>query len=365
MIRTSEMVLPGHPDKFCDQIADSIVGACQKADPDACCQVEVSVWSDQIWLSGSLVVEQKLPASLQEICLQVGLEIGYSPENWIDANKYRVTNTVCEQIEMQSAWAGKVNDQCIAIGYAGYDRLTHYLPPEHFLAHIFRLAITRSFREGLLAGQGPDGKFIIRMREEPAGWIVEHVLITVQQKGGLDFLTFCGMVEQTLKEAYDQQKLLDHRWLRNWEGIELQVNPNGPLVAAGSDGDNGQTGRKLVMDYYGPRVPIGGGALSGKDLAHIDRVASYGARDAAVRAVKSGAKECLVRLTYAPNHLEPIDIDYTMEGRGARQDVDFFRHDRTCFRYKQVPIDHIMAQGGHFFDAAYPWNGLAELAPAA
>ena len=32
------------------------------------------------------------------------------------------------------------------------------------------------------------------------------------------------------------------------------VNPNGPLVEAGSDGDNGQTGRKLVMDFYGPRV---------------------------------------------------------------------------------------------------------------
>ena len=27
MIRVSEAVLPGHPDKFCDQIADAIVGA--------------------------------------------------------------------------------------------------------------------------------------------------------------------------------------------------------------------------------------------------------------------------------------------------------------------------------------------------
>ncbi len=25
MIRVSEMVLPGHPDKFCDQVADAIV----------------------------------------------------------------------------------------------------------------------------------------------------------------------------------------------------------------------------------------------------------------------------------------------------------------------------------------------------
>ena len=28
MIRMSEVVLPGHPDKFCDQVADAIVAEC-------------------------------------------------------------------------------------------------------------------------------------------------------------------------------------------------------------------------------------------------------------------------------------------------------------------------------------------------
>jgi hypothetical protein len=45
-------------------------------------------------------------------------------------------------------------------------------------------------------------------------------------------------------------------------------------VCAAVHGDNGQTDRKLAVDYYGPMVPIGGGALSGKDLAHIDRAAA-------------------------------------------------------------------------------------------
>jgi S-adenosylmethionine synthetase len=45
-------------------------------------------------------------------------------------------------------------------------------------------------------------------------------------------------------------------------------------VCAAVHGDNGQTERKLAVDYYGPMVPIGGGALSGKDLAHIDRAAA-------------------------------------------------------------------------------------------
>ena len=42
------------------------------------------------------------------------------------------------------------------------------------------------------------------------------------------------------------------------------------------------------MDYYGPRVPIGGGALSGKDLSHIDRAGAYAARRACVEAVRAG-----------------------------------------------------------------------------
>lgn len=67
------------------------------------------------------------------------------------------------------------------------------------------------------------------------------------------------------------------------------VNPNGPLSDAGSRKDNGQTGRKLVMDYYGPRVPIGGGAIYGKDPMHVDRFGARNARKMAVEAVKNGA----------------------------------------------------------------------------
>jgi S-adenosylmethionine synthetase len=86
------------------------------------------------------------------------------------------------------------------------------------------------------------------------------------------------------------------------------VNPNGPLSDAGSRKDNGQTGRKLVMDYYGPRVPLGGGAIYGKHPTHVDRFGAAKAREMAIEAVKRGAGECLVRLIYAPNVAEPLDV---------------------------------------------------------
>ena len=100
----------------------------------------------------------------------------------------------------------------------------------------------------------------------------------------------------------------DARWTAGFSDIELLINPNGPLLNGGSDGDNGQTGRKLVVDYYGPRVPIGGGALSGKDLSHIDRAGAYAAREAALHAVRTGAGECRVTLAYAPNRDVPLDV---------------------------------------------------------
>lgn len=53
-------------------------------------------------------------------------------------------------------------------------------------------------------------------------------------------------------------------------------------------GDAGLTGRKIIVDTYGGWGAHGGGALSGKDGAKIDRCGSYAARWVAKSLVKSG-----------------------------------------------------------------------------
>jgi S-adenosylmethionine synthetase len=55
------MVLPGHPDKFCDAVADAMIAACVAVDADAYGQVEVSTWCDQVWLSGGICTRRPLP----------------------------------------------------------------------------------------------------------------------------------------------------------------------------------------------------------------------------------------------------------------------------------------------------------------
>jgi len=358
MIRISEMVLAGHPDKFCDQVADAVIAAAMGVDRDAYGQVEVSVWDDQVWLSGGICTRTPMAKSLEEIVIDTGTSIGYTAGNWIDAQRYRVTDTVCRLVGDPRQWSDKVNDQSVVIGWAGYDARTRYLPPEHWLAHVFREALTDSCRNGLLASQGPDGKLMVRIREQSAGWEVEHVLVTLQHKEMDDFGGICLAIEQTLRNAWESVRLADGRWLTPWQEIQLMINPNGPLINGGSDGDNGQTGRKLAMDYYGPRVPIGGGALSGKHLSHIDRIAAYAAREAAVHAVQSGAGECLVRLAYAPNISLPLDVYYEMNGRGSREGAGFFDHAGMVARYGGAMISAELARGRHFLDHELPWNGM-------
>ena len=356
MIRIAEGVLPGHPDKFCDQIADAIVCEAMMADPEAFAQIEVGVWSDQVWLSGNIVSRQPLSRSPVELVVEVGLSLGFDEQNWINSRQYNITDTLCRNLDDPTEGRRICDDQSIVIGYAGYDSKTRYLPPEQFLVHALCNALWKSCREGQMRGCGPDGKVLVIIREEATFWHLEKILVTFQHPQAMGLLDVTGGVQSVLKKAYVELSAQDSRWRSHWSAVDVIVNPNGPYFRGGSDGDNGQTGRKLVMDFYGPRIPIGGGALSGKHPAHIDRLAAYAARQAAIHAVRTGAKECFLRLVYAPNANEPLDVNWEMEGRGERQIKSSFDFDAMLDRVDPHAITSELGKGTHFWDMNLPWN---------
>jgi S-adenosylmethionine synthetase len=332
MIHCAEAVLPGHPDKFCDRVADAIVAQALAADPAAFAQIEVGVWADQAWLSGNIVTRKPMAHTPSEILVQAGLSIGLDAANHIDATRYQVTDTVCQNIDDPTESRSICDDQCIVIGYAGYDRKTRYLPPEHFLVHSLGDGLWSACQAGSLKGCGPDGKVLVTMREEASVWVLETILVTLQQPPGLGMMDLTQRVHECLRDCYGALQASDARWVQHWRAVEVLVNPNGPYLRGGSDGDNGQTGRKLVMDYYGPRIPLGGGALAGKHPAHIDRMAARAARQAAVHAVQTGAPECTIRLAYAPNRNAPLQETWEMGRRGERQGTGFFNFDAMLGR---------------------------------
>ena len=212
------------------------------------------------------------------------------------------------------------------IGWAGYDDKVQYLPPEHFLALEFRTALWEACQGRELARCGPDGKLIVRLREDDDGFALEHVLVTLEHPETVSVFDLAQRVSTVLGQHYGKLCRADRRWSAKWPEVELMVNPNGPLSDAGSRKDNGQTGRKLVMDYYGPRVPLGGGAIYGKDPMHVDRFGARKAREMAVEAVKKGAGECLVKAVYAPNVAEPLDVQVEVSDGDVRVPSEGLAH---------------------------------------
>jgi S-adenosylmethionine synthetase len=320
MIRVSEAVLPGHPDKLCDFVAECIVQAALAVDVEAYAQIEAGIWCDQLWLSGGyaargpkLDVERIAAESLDSIARAVNAQAKRDP--------WQVTNCVCRYDVDPRQWSRHVNDQAIVIGWAGYDARVQYLPPEHFIVLHFRTALWEACAHDSgaeLAGCGPDGKLIVRLREDADGFALEHVLVTLEHPEAVSVFELAQRVSAVLARCYGRLRVGDKRWLVQWTDVQLLVNPNGPLSDAGSRKDNGQTGRKLVMDYYGPRVPLGGGAIYGKHPTHVDRFGARKAREMAIEAVKRGAGECLVRAVYAPNVAGPLDVQVEMIGGETR-----------------------------------------------
>lgn len=377
MIQLSEAVLNGHPDKFCDQLADTILHETLRKRPGAYGQVECSIWSNRIWVSGVIAANPAPEIDLLALAQKVGRAIGYREGTTNDPANFQIDDHLCRLAADPRDWTAQPNDQCITTGWAGYDARTRYLAPEHFLVHALREALVAACdgqktkhqkrkdqwndQGGALQGHGPDGKVLVRLREETGRWILEHVLVTLQHHENTTLLDLATQTAKVLGAAYENIRSRDSRWVAAWPDVELLINPHGTLVEAGSLADNGQTGRKLVMDYYGPRVPIGGGALSGKDLTHIDRAAAYAARKAAVECVAAGARECKVTLCYAPGVHEPLDVRFDIDGPGRPAHPSRFIHSNTV-RWLQSFTDIApLGTGIHFYDPSLPWNQPAPL----
>jgi S-adenosylmethionine synthetase len=140
--------------------------------------------------------------------------------------------------------------------------------------------------------------------------------------------------------------------------VALHINPAGDWQVGGFDADAGLTGRKLVVDNYGPRIPIGGGAFSGKDPSKVDRSAAYMARKIAVDYLKTrSATEVSVRLAYAIGYADPLEATVIIDGVEEQvTGYDLTPNGIIAFLDLQRPIYEESARYGHFGHAAFNWE---------
>ena len=199
------------------------------------------------------------------------------------------------------------DDQAICVGYAVRSPETDYLPPAHWLARRIGRELAR-LRAERGAGQiGPDAKVIVHGTRTGRGGAFrpELVSVSLNHHERSDWLLLRRVVEEAVETACAGRALPD-----------IEMNGAGMFVAGGPNGDNGLSGKKLVVDAYGPGVPIGGGAWSGKDFFKVDRLGGMAARRLALESLlASDADEALVTLTYLPGGDRPARVDLLLDGK--------------------------------------------------
>lgn len=324
---SAEFVLPGHPDKLCDAIADSIIDWHRGVGRDLQFGLEVACVFDRVFITGRIAdpyyrSRDAFPRKRDGIVRDVYASAGYGMDAAGCAWGPLPDNLKIEWILCHGDFADNErelrhlsDDQAICVGYALRDPRTDYLPPAHWLARrIGRELVRQRVEQG--AGQiGPDGKVIVHGQRLGRGGAFRPDLVSVSlnHHEQSDWLLLRRVVEEAIETACACAGMaLPH----------IEMNGAGMFVAGGPNGDNGLSGKKLVVDAYGPGVPIGGGAWSGKDFFKVDRLGGMAARRLALESLlASDADEALITLMYLPGGDRPARVDLLLDGKPSDQIV--------------------------------------------
>lgn len=275
--RTAESVSPKHPDKLCDQISDAILDAYLAGDPNARVAVETVGGHGKVFITGEVTAHMHIDAEpiVKRIAGDVKLTV----------HLVRQSPEIAQGVD-----TGGAGDQGIMIGYA-CSETPELLPLETVLA--------RRLNQNLFERWPYDGKTQVTLNDGVITSIVASFQNVKQEELAAQVLTW-----------------LKHEPLARYDDpVKFHINPAGDWYQGGFEADAGLTGRKLIVDNYGPHIPIGGGAFSGKDPSKVDRSAAYAARKVAIDYLKKrNAREVLVELAYAIGYAEPLEATVRIDG---------------------------------------------------
>jgi len=322
---TAEMVTLCHPDKICDQVADAIVDKCLAQDPLSRVAVEVLGGHGYIFLVGEITTRAEVDYE------QVAEDVYFD----LTGKSIKVTSRIVKQSPniAMGVDTGGAGDQGIMVGYA-CDENEARMPDELQLV-----------REILLPFK-VDGKSQITITDGK----ISHIVLSVQGKTQKELFDY-------VIEFLDKQKRTGDLINR----YDIFCNNTGSFDIGGFDADTGCTGRKIVIDQYGTRVPVGGGAFSGKDPTKVDRSGAYMARFIALDLLKQKAvHEVTVKLAYVIGRAEPVMATANF-GNGTQIDISKFydcRPQAIVERFElRRPIYQDLARNGHFGRKELMWEG--------
>lgn len=309
MLKTAECVSPRHPDKLCDRISDALLDAYLREDPKSRVAIESVGSHGKIFVTGE-VTSRAVNVDVVRIVESIAGE-GY------DISVHIVTQS--PEIA-QGVDTGGAGDQGIMTGYATRETDT-YMPREYELARKLCQHVYEKFPY--------DGKTQVTIDGDTGE--ITSVVCSFQNAERTDLR---ARVEECIPNA-----------------TEYHINPAGDWSQGGFDADAGLTGRKIIVDNYGPEIAVGGGAFSGKDPSKVDRSAAYMARRIAVDYLEKSptAEKVLVKLAYAIGHPEALMAVAIVDG--VPQTVvgyDLTPNGIKSFLDLERPVYGETASWGHF-----------------
>ena len=367
---SAESVTEGHPDKLCDLIADNVLDACLAGDPASRVACEVMATRGHIIVAGEITTEAK--PDVFNIARDVLHSVGYDPKGFqIDCYLHPQSPDIAGAVEVpadspEDDEAIGAGDQGVVIGYA-CNETPELMPMPVVIAQRLTSLLTLARMTDAVHGIGPDGKAMVVVEDEDDKPVrVAQILRSVQHEAGVH-------MEEIQADIFAQIILPALKGMPADDQMEVILNPSGSFVVGGPEADTGLTGRKLMVDTYGPFVSQGGGALSGKDPTKIDRTAAYMARYIAKNLVAASiAERCRVALTYAIGMAKPMAVTVDTFGTGTYCEDDCLaaavRHvfDLTPAGMietlqLQQPMYARTAVGGHFGREDFPWERVDKI----
>ena len=316
---TSESVTEGHPDKVCDRISDSILDAMLEQDPRSRVAVESLVTTGLVHVAGEVTTDSyvEIPAIIRGVLENIGYvssEMGFDARSCgvsvsIGSQSPDIAGGVNESLEVRQSGdsdplsAQGAGDQGIMFGYATNETAVLH-PMASWLSHRLAERLTEVRKSGELEFLRPDGKTQVTLGLDGTKPVsIETVVLSTQHDTSVTLPALSSaVIDRVIKPVLASVDLSS-------SDTDFIVNPAGPFVVGGPQGDAGLTGRKIIVDTYGGASRHGGGAFSGKDPSKVDRSAAYAMRWVAKNAVAAGlADRVEVQVAYAIGKAHPVGL---------------------------------------------------------
>ncbi|MFH1253310.1 MAG: methionine adenosyltransferase domain-containing protein [Candidatus Uhrbacteria bacterium] len=339
MLKAVEALMPGHPDKICDQIAEGIVDEYLRRDPESRLDIKVLGSRGMIMIGGE--VNSLADFDVAALAKQIYQEIGYTDDIEVFVNLENSSE------EMKKAHGSF--DTVVVNGYATRET-REFLP----LSVVLAQGLVRQLDD-------------LRRLDPAFHWLRADgkvQVITEGRKIKIITLLASHAFETEILEIQDKLLARVISPVVRDDGPQIFINPIGSFSVFGFQADTGASGRRSANDFYGGLIPHGDASPIGKDPGRAERAGAYMARFVAKQLVARGlADSVMVSLAYTLGRSEPLMISVKAANQKdlseiVKKDFDFSLEAIVEHFDLKKPRYRSLATFGHFGREGVPWEEI-------